>query len=103
MREQYLEYQVGDQMVKTISKSVQNGGKYGDKKKRENTLMSLARALLRIENFHQGTIFRVSSKGSDGENHFLIGSIWRQKWRPEQSGKRINVSGSRIITDGELS
>ena len=73
MRGHYLEYQVRDQMVKTISESVQNGGQDGGHKKRENTLTSLAPALLRIENFREGTIFRVSSKGSDGENRFRIG------------------------------
>ena len=102
MRGQYLEYQVRNQMMKTISESVQMAVNLAARKKRENTLTSEARALLRIENFREGTIFRVSSKGSDGENHFRIGSKWRQIWRPEQSGKHINVSGSRIITNESI-
>ena len=52
MRGQYLEYQVRDQMVKTVSESDQNGGQDG------------------------------------GQN---------------KAGKHINVSGSRIITNGEFS
>ena len=40
-------------------------------------------SVCQIENFRKGTIFTVSSRGSDGENHFRIGSKWRPIWRPE--------------------
>ena len=52
------------------------------RKKLENTLASLAHALLRIENFHEGAIFRVSKKESDGVKKFRIGCLEDQVRNP---------------------
>ena len=72
--------------------------------KRENTLTSLARALLRIENFfvrehyleyqvRDQTVKNISKSDQNG------GQYGGQK----KAGKHINVSGSRIITNREFS
>ena len=61
--------------------------KMAARKRRENTLASLAPSLLRLENFRVGTMFRVSKKESDGVKHFRIGSKWRLRWRLEKGGK----------------
>ena len=103
MRGQYLEYQVRDQMVKTISESVQNGGQDGGQKKRENTLTSLAPALLRIENFREGQYLEYQVRDQMVKTISELDKKWRPRWRSEKAGKHINVSRSRIITNGELS
>ena len=66
--------------------------KMAARKRRENTLASLAPLLLRLENFRVRTMFRVSSKESDDVKLFQIGSKLWPRWRLEK--RRENTLAS---------
>ena len=67
----YLEYQVRDQMVKTISESDKNGGQYGGQKKRKITLTSLVCQ----EIFSKLAFFKESGTRNPYEEHYTTPNL----------------------------
>ena len=100
MRGQYLEYQVRDRMVKTVSESDQNGGQYGSQNKAEKHINVSGSPISTNGEFlwrgqyleYQVGDQMVKTVSESDQNGDQYGG-------QNKAGKHTNVSGSCIITN----